>query len=209
MLRDNMRYHHILKILLMVPLVVVCNVSYAGAIIQSVGVVPAPFDVTTGVKVVPVVKKPEANIEFEYRWFVNGNEDFFEKTNHYPGLGLKRGDILSVEITPVNEQQQRLTPYSVTTLNTENARPVVTEPVSELLTERGYSLQISASDPDGDNLIYKLEQAPDGMTINSSTGEIAWPFESIPIGAFPVKVIVDDGHGGKVTQEFVLNLSEE
>ena len=203
-----MKRCHTIKILLLVPLVIIVIVSYASAIIQQVGVVPAPFDVTTGVKVIPVVENLDANIEFEYRWFVNGEEDFFEKSNHYPGAQLKRGDLLAVEITPVTSTGQRLQPYTTSAMETGNARPEIAEDMSEELTEKMYSYQVVATDPDDDKLTYKLETAPEGMKVNPGTGLIEWPFDLLPEGVFPVRIVVEDGFGGRVVQEFELIFSQ-
>ena len=76
------------------------------------------------------------------------------------------------------------------------------------LTEKMYSYQVVATDPDDDKLTYKLEAAPEGMKVNPSTGLIEWPFDLLPEGVFPVRIVVEDGFGGRVVQEFELIFSQ-
>jgi hypothetical protein len=66
---------------------------------------------------------------------------------------------------------------------------------------------VKAEDRDGDSIIYQLETAPSGMTIDGSTGRLVWPIPASEHGSIHVKVIALDGQGGKASQEFDLVLS--
>ena len=58
---------------------------------------------------------------------------------------------------------------------------------------------MDASDPDGDPLTYELTEAPEGMTIDRSTGQIQWTATFI---SQRIKVTVSDGNGGRVIHGF-------
>ena len=69
-----------------------------------------------------------------------------------------------------------------------------------------YSYQVDAIDDNDDNLTYSLILAPDGMTINSSTGAVSWTPEEGQVGENDVKVKVSDGWHG-IIQDFTIEVS--
>ena len=71
-----------------------------------------------------------------------------------------------------------------------------------------YTYQVQAVDIDGDPLTYSLEVAPDGMTINSSTGLIEWTPAASDLGDHTVRVIITDPSGVSVPFEFTLSVVE-
>jgi len=72
-----------------------------------------------------------------------------------------------------------------------NRPPVITStPKTTAYIDEPYVYEVKANDPDGDTLNYMLLQAPEGMTINFTSGRIYWkPAEK---GTFPVNVSVSD-----------------
>jgi len=69
-----------------------------------------------------------------------------------------------------------------------------------------YSLLITASDPDGDALMWFMS-APSWLSINSSTGLITGT--AAEAGSFTVNVTVSDSHGGTDTVSFTLHISAD
>ena len=69
-----------------------------------------------------------------------------------------------------------------------------------------YSYQVEAIDDNDDDLIYSLILAPDGMTIDSSTGAVSWTPTEVQVGENDVKVKVSDGWYG-ITQDFTIEVS--
>ena len=67
-----------------------------------------------------------------------------------------------------------------------------------------FSFQIGASDADGDARRFTLLNAPEGMTIDSLTGEISWTPGPGQDGAHQVVVEVTDGNGGIDTVSFTV-----
>ena len=83
--------------------------------------------------------------------------------------------------------------YSVTVANT-NRPPVITSSAPVTASEgKPYSYTVTATDADGDVLAYSLVTAPEGMTINSSTGVIAWTPTYRQAGSYNITVQVSDG----------------
>ena len=87
-----------------------------------------------------------------------------------------------------------------------NHAPVITSTaVTSATKDEPYSYDVNATDSDGDTLVYSLTTKPGGMSINSSTGLIAWtPTTS---GDYNVTVKVSDGEFFD-TQSFTVIVEE-
>jgi len=85
-----------------------------------------------------------------------------------------------------------------------NHPPVITSSaVTSATKDEPYSYDVNANDFDGDTLVYSLTTKPSGMSINSSTGLIAWtPTTS---GDYNVTVKVSDGELS-ATQSFTITV---
>lgn len=68
-----------------------------------------------------------------------------------------------------------------------------------------YTYQVEAID-DNDNLNFSLNMAPDGMSINSSTGLIEWTPEEDQIGKHDIQIKVSDGWHS-ITQDFKIEVN--
>ena len=67
--------------------------------------------------------------------------------------------------------------------------------------------QVSAEDPDGDRLIYKLQGEPKGMSI-SSNGVLSYVgSEEEPGGQYSIVVIAEDPQKAQVQWKFSISLS--
>jgi len=88
----------------------------------------------------------------------------------------------------------------------DNHPPVITStPVTSATKDELYSYDVNATDSDGDTLTYSLTTKPSGMSINSSTGLIAWtPTTS---GDYNVTVKASDGELFD-TQSFTVTVEE-
>ena len=180
---------------------------FADSVFDSAQIEPLPFDVTTGVTIKVSVAESWPGISVEYRWFINDEENLFEKTPYLPGHYFNRGDVVQVEITPVTYAGERLPSILSRPFEVTNAPPVITSEPPEELTETGFRYQMTVTDPDDDSLTFKLESAPDAMIINPSSGLIQWDFSTMPEGVFPVVINVEDGYGGLAEQSFELQMT--
>jgi len=119
--------------------------------------------------------------------------------------GFKRGDIVSVKITPFDGKGYGRSK----TLTTEikNCPPQIVEHREIQFDGQSYSCQIRATDPDGDPLTYSLKSAPPGMTIDPSTGIIQWSVPPDFEGETSITVSVTDGHGGESSQDLAVEIT--
>ncbi len=82
---------------------------------------------------------------------------------------------------------------------------ISSEPITQAIAEQLYTYQVVASDPDGDTLQYSLGFHPQGMTI-SVEGAVTWTPTREQAGSHDVRVDVDDGRGGFVSQLYVVSV---
>ena len=86
-----------------------------------------------------------------------------------------------------------------------NQPPTITStPQTRTNTERLYQYQAQATDPDGDYLLWSLDQSPQGMVINPETGVLSWQPTPQQIGSYTIVLSVIDPLGQGVTQTFDL-----
>lgn len=90
----------------------------------------------------------------------------------------------------------------------DNTPPQITsEPEFTTRVEREYVYDVAATDADDDPLTFRLMTAPDGMSIEPSTGLITWmPLEE-QIGTHTVTVVADDGRNGLGGQTYSLTVN--
>jgi RHS repeat-associated protein len=89
-----------------------------------------------------------------------------------------------------------------------NNLPTITStPITKTNTEKLYTYKPTANDPDGDYLLWSLDNAPTGMVIDPTTGSISWQPNLQQIGIHTVAVRVTDALGATVGQEFTLKVT--
>ncbi|MFU8772599.1 MAG: hypothetical protein ACNA8H_09295, partial [Anaerolineales bacterium] len=125
---------------------------YAASIIEAVMVEPLHFDVTTDIKIEPIMVENDSDVTLEYRWFINGNEVLHVVSETFPGDLLRRGDELAVEVVPVASGGERLQSFISEPLVTGNASPVIISEPPSALSSQGFSYLVQATDPDADPL---------------------------------------------------------
>ncbi|MEM9419250.1 MAG: RHS repeat-associated core domain-containing protein [Planctomycetota bacterium] len=86
----------------------------------------------------------------------------------------------------------------------DNANPIITSTAQPtIVAGRIYSYQIEASDPEGHVLRYELADGPEGVVLDSATGELTWETDAADVDGLHQFVIrVRDGRGGFATQVF-------
>jgi len=141
------------------------------------------------------------NVTFLYEWTNNGDSAGNGETLEGP---FKRGDKISLKITPYDEEDYGQTVVPSTIIY--NASPKVTGGGAEKFENNVYIYQIYASDPDGDELVYSLIQAPEGMVIDPKTGLIRWKTQENDSGRHAVSVKVSDGQGGDILYNFDITI---
>jgi glucose/arabinose dehydrogenase len=97
--------------------------------------------------------------------------------------------------------------YSITVTAANVAPQITTSAVTTAAVGVAYSYDVNASDANGDTLTYSLTQAPAGMTINGSSGLIAWTPTAAQTGSQAVTVRVTDPGGLFVTQAYTITVT--
>jgi len=95
-------------------------------------------------------------------------------------------------------------------VGTPNNSPVITTTAPTSAVENQlYEYSPIATDPDGDTLTWSLEDEPEGMSIDTSTGMITWtPDPTLDFTTSGIVVLtVVDGNGGIAIEEFVISVA--
>jgi hypothetical protein len=157
-------------------------------------------------KVVAEAKGPKGSeeIQMKYEWKINSQDAGNGGDNI---SGFKRGDKISVKITPYIENQAG---YPVTlSLQIANTTPGVFGGKELTNDGKAFTYQINAQDPDGDALSYELLSGPEGMTIDKKSGLVNWPVKENSGGEYPVKVRIIDGQGGEITYQLTATIPKQ
>ena len=95
-----------------------------------------------------------------------------------------------------------------TSNNNANHAPVIlSEPITIAYLDEEYNYDVNAVDEDGDNLVYELNNSPEGMSIDINSGEIFWLPQADQNGEHAVVISVDDGELSTI-QSFTLVVQE-
>lgn len=159
--------------------------------IKSVVLEPAPAFPGDILKVrVEVVDKDGDSVQLNYRWLCNGQviEDAVGESLDTSDLTKK--DTVSVEVTPSDIDGEGVKVEANLVLN--NRPPKIISSPAMTLVDGRYFYEVKAKDDDGDPLVYSLEKAPTGMTIDN-TGRIAWNIPEGVEGLVTGLIIVSDG----------------
>jgi len=152
-----------------------------------------------------VVDADNDYVELRYQWYVNEEADPLLTENILPANRYRRGDTIRFTITPSDGITDGAV-YQSASVTIPNAAPQVLSALPEYFESLEYSYQCKAADPDGDEVTYALEEAPDGMTINSATGQVTWPLSGVKGGEYPVKIVASDPSGAAAFQEYILTI---
>jgi hypothetical protein len=108
-------------------------------------------------------------------------------------LDYNSSGIYNVTVTVTDGSLPRSVSFTWTVRN-ENRPPQVTNPGDQTSDEGAViSLQVVASDPDGDTLTYSATGLPPGLSINSTTGQVTGTLSYTSSGIYNVTVTVTDG----------------
>ena len=155
----------------------------------------------------PVFAKMEAadadqdEMQFDFRWWRNdkvvkqGSEQSLDTT------GFQAKDTLEVEVTP-RDQFSAGKPVHSEPIYVGNSPPKIVSAPAALIGRERYEYAVKAVDADGDSLSFNLEVAPPGMVIDKETGHLVWQIRPDQVGTHRVRIVAEDGQGGKAFQEF-------
>ena len=146
----------------------------------------------------PLLTWQAANGASSYDVSVGASEPLAKQTNtldlQYALTGLTLNTAYRWRVDAVNSCG--MTPGTVRTFTTTANHPPTITSTPPAMVNRTYQYDVTATDPDGDAITFRLSDAPDGMTIDADTGQIRWTAGPTQIGTFTPSVIADDGKGG-------------
>lgn len=88
-----------------------------------------------------------------------------------------------------------------------NRPPIITTtPVFTAEADVLYQYDLNATDPDGDNVVYRLGSGPVNMAVAPGSGLVTWTPNADDEGEHIVQVIAEDVHGAQATQGFALHI---
>ncbi|MBI3180725.1 MAG: tandem-95 repeat protein, partial [Myxococcales bacterium] len=93
--------------------------------------------------------------------------------------------------------------YFLTVQNVNDPPAFSSIPPLAATEDSQYAYAATASDPDGDPLVFALQVGPAGMTVSSS-GNVQWTPSNAQVGTQGVALKVSDGRGGEAVQSFTL-----
>ncbi len=144
-------------------------------------------------------------IQFEFRWLRNDKVVSEGPDNVFDVTDVGQNDLVTVEATPHDRDGAGM-PVRATPLVSGNNPPKILSTPMMMANAESYEYAVEAKDPDGDAVVFELETAPDGMTINRATGILTWKLSPAIQGTHHVKVLALDGKGGRTWQEFDLSI---
>jgi hypothetical protein len=175
----------------------------ASLTIQPAGKITAAGPITA----VATSDDPDGDaVSYEYSWTVNG-ETSDERGPVFPDTELKRGDIVVVSVIARDEQGES-EPLVSPQIEVMNAAPVILSQPDVAGAEGVFAYQVTAEDPDGDELRFGLGKVPEGMSI-ADRGQVSWTPREDQAGAHAVEIWVEDPQGARATQRFELTIGAE
>jgi hypothetical protein len=144
------------------------------------------------------------NVQLEVEWKKNGQS---AGNGSSLGVPVKRGDKLSVTITPFDGEVHGRS--ATITRDIKNIPPMIEGQDEFQVKGNLVTFRVRASDQDGDALSYYIKEAPPGMRIDRSTGWVRWETPPGTSGKVPFTVTVSDGAGGEATARFSVTITEQ
>lgn len=172
-------------------------------VVTRLSIGPA-LEITAGTE---VRVKPEGNdadgdpLRFHYAWTVN-DRPVAGDAKSFDTRALTKGDVLVANVR-ADDGTDLSDAFASPPIRVVNRPPRVVSQPGPSTPGEAFHYVVRAEDPDGDApLHFELEEAPRGMKIDASTGEILWTPGPDQAGTHPVKVVVDDNNGGRVAHAF-------
>lgn len=166
--------------------------------------------VKVGVELVAVAEARDADddgLDFSYAWRVNGRP-VGATGERFSTVSLERGDRVQVRVA-AGDGGAQTPPLDSAAVEIGNSAPAITSTPGGVSPDGSFHYALATSDPDGDrNLRYRLEQGPDGASVDPVLGEVTWSATRKHVGKHTFEVVVQDGHGGETRQRFEVDVRE-
>lgn len=159
------------------------------------------------VAVVTTHDEENEDVNFIYQWKHNGT-DIIGATEQKLEWNdeFQKGDTITLEILPYDDLTEGIW-KSEGNFSIPNSPPVIDSIPAATINGTSFNYSVDASDLDGDTLTYRLNDAPEGMTINPETGEVNWEYGIDDAGEYKIGIEVSDGDGGQTYQELSVTVN--
>lgn len=147
-------------------------------------------------------------IRCTYQWRKGNEEIPGEIGSTLSNSYFKKGDKISYRVSVTDSESEEVVLHSKA-ISIFNSPPSIASQSSGYITDGFlYKYKVVAEDSDGDPLTFRLSSAPEGMTIDASTGVIRWEIgEDQREGSYEFKVFVIDAEGAMAIQPITLSVS--
>ena len=186
------------------------SVVVGNSLPQVVDISSTPDEIFAGtdISVFPVAEDADGDdVSFSYQWLINGEADPLLTEATLPGDRFSKGDVIQVLIVP-NDFYADGPTYESYAQSVPNAAPQITSEPPQGISSLDYRYQVVASDPDDSQLTYRLDEAPEGMSIDENSGLIQWSLADVTPGDYTIAIIVTDPDGADAAQEYKLTLGD-
>lgn len=177
--------------------------------IRSITIETITADPRDGFKAVVESDDPEGGeVSYIYQWKHNGTDiigatgETLEWREYF-----SKGDELSIEVIPYDEYAMGIW-KSEGAIRIPNAPPVIKSSPHGTVSDGRFTYQVKAYDPDEDSITFSLQNEPEGMTIDSKSGEIDWEFSATDAGSYSIDIVVTDEEGAYSVQTISFSISE-
>ena len=141
--------------------------------------------------------------------FMPDGTPYYDFTDQIDGGRLAPGETSDTPTISFSAPLRQQFNYDLVFFGKLNQAPIITTvPQIEAAYDREYIYDVDATDADEDALTYALTTSPAGMTIESSSGEIAWTPTIDDFGLHDVAIEVTDGRGGTAQQRYTISVIE-
>lgn len=174
-------------------------------IIRNLQLNPANPDVTRSLTVKVDAKDPDGDdVDIDVHWVVDGQEVPGATALTFELADQRRGAQVTVDVT-VTDPQGELATLRSPAMIIGNADPrFLTDPKQ---VSRLDGLRVEAEDPDGDPVTFRVEGAPEGVTLDPRGYMHYVGSETEKGGSYRMKIFAEDGQGGQARMELPLEIS--
>jgi hypothetical protein len=144
-------------------------------------------------------------IYYTYQWEKNRVVINEERTEILERTRFKKGDSITVMVTPDDRETQGL-PKRSEPIIISNSPPIIISSPPTSTEGTTYFYNVKANDPDNDPILFNLKSAPKGMEIDKSTGLIRWEIRKEDRGSHTIEIETSDNTGGKSVQRYKLTV---
>jgi hypothetical protein len=161
--------------------------------VVSVRIEPMPAFPGSVLRAYPLGEDPDGHlVVFDYQWLRNNQPISGAFQEELETVDFRKGDFVMVTVTPFNGREHG-EPLTSSPVLLHNRPPVITSLPPVSMQDGKFSYQVQAEDPDGDRLIYSLEEPADGMEIDAESGRLEWRIPQDATGKKQIRIMASDG----------------